>query len=132
MEGMSIATQRTGLSICVETQSLSAVNMVNEKGTSRSSCASLVGEIKHLMSLCTTCITHINRSQDCVSDFLASFARIESGTVVWLGSGPPEVVDLCKKDCSMDAMSNTSFNRKKSSRRTNTTTDDIKHPYKCT
>lgn len=49
-----------------------------------------------------TTISHVSRDQNLVSDCLAKFARIEGRTVVWLGSGIPEVVDLCKKDCNMD------------------------------
>ena len=38
-----------------------------------------------------------------VSDYLAKFARTEGRTVVWLGSGLPEVIALCKEDCTVDA-----------------------------
>lgn len=103
MEGFSIAIQRTELPICIEMDSLIAVNMLKDKDIDRSIYASLVAEIKYLKSLRTTRIAHINRGQNLVSDFLASFARTESRTVVWLGSGPPEVIDLCKQDCTVDA-----------------------------
>lgn len=59
--------------------------------------------IKHLKSLRMTRITHISRGQNAVSDFLASFARTERRTVVWLGSGPPEVIDFCKDECKVAA-----------------------------
>ena len=80
--------------------SVVAVNMVKDRDTGRSIFASLVNEIKHLMSLRTTSVFHINRSQNVVSDYLAKFARTEGRTVVWLGSGPPQVVDLCKLNCN--------------------------------
>lgn len=102
MEGLSIAIQRSDLPIQVEMDSLSAVNTLNGMGTDRSIYASLVAEIKHLKSLCTTCIAHINRTQNYVSDFLAKFARTESRIVVWLGYGLLKVVDLCKVDCKVD------------------------------
>lgn len=49
-----------------------------------------------------THIAHINRGQNSVSEFLAKHARSESRTVVWLGSGLPEVIELCKLDCTVD------------------------------
>uniref|UniRef100_A0A453AFP1 RNase H type-1 domain-containing protein n=1 Tax=Aegilops tauschii subsp. strangulata TaxID=200361 RepID=A0A453AFP1_AEGTS len=103
MEGLSIAIQRTELPVCIEMDSIIAVNMLKDKDIDRSIYASLVAEIKYLKSLRTTSIIHIKRGQNLISDFLASFARTESRTVVWLGSGPPEVINLCKQDCTFDA-----------------------------
>ncbi|XBI34024.1 hypothetical protein VPH35_119876 [Triticum aestivum] len=100
MEGISLAIQRLELPICVEMDSVVAVNMVKDKDTDRSIFASLVNGIKHLMSLHATSLFHINRNQNVVSDYLAKFARIEGRTVVWLGSGPSQVVDLCKVNCN--------------------------------
>ena len=102
MEGLSLAIQRSDLPICIEMDSILAVNMLNDSGMNRSVYAALVQEIMHLKSLRMTCITHINRGQNCVSDFLAKFARTDSRTVVWLGSGLQEVIELCKKDCTVD------------------------------
>lgn len=102
MEGLCIAIQRSELPVLIEMDSLSAVNILNARDTDRPVYASLVAEVKHLKSLRTTRITNINRCQNLVSDFLAKFACSESRTVVWLGSGPPEVIDLCKKDCKVD------------------------------
>ncbi|VAH21106.1 unnamed protein product [Triticum turgidum subsp. durum] len=101
MEGLSISIQRSDLPIHMEMDSLSAVNLVNGIGTDRSVYALLVAEIKHLMSLRRTCVTHIGRSQNVASDFLVKSARTEHRTVVWMDSGPPEVVDFCKEDCMM-------------------------------
>lgn len=54
-----------------------------------------------MMSLRLTRITHVSRSQNMVSDVLARFARVDNRTIVWLASGPPEVVELCMNDCNM-------------------------------
>lgn len=70
-----------------------------DNGTYRSVYVSLVAEIKHLKSLCMTRIAHINHGQNLVSVYLAKYAK----TVVLLGSGLPEVIDLCKVDCTVDA-----------------------------
>ena len=53
----------------------------------RSVYASLVGEIKLLLSLRQSCITLVSRCQNKASDRLASFARVEGRTITWLGSG---------------------------------------------
>ena len=82
MEGLSLAIQRTDLPIWLEMDSLLPVNMVNGRQTDRSVYASLVAEIKHLRSLRMTCIAHVKRSQNLVSDFLVKFASREHRTVV--------------------------------------------------
>lgn len=60
----------------------------------RSVYASIVMEIKYLRGLGDYCITHVTRTQNKASDRLASFARIEDRTITWIGSGPPEVLEL--------------------------------------
>ena len=87
MEGLSIAIQRTELPILVEMDSLAVVNPITDEAANRSIFASLVREIKHLRSLRMTRFTHINRTQNNVSDSLAKYARSEGRTVVWLNSG---------------------------------------------
>lgn len=52
------------------------------------------------MSLRKTCITHINRTQNKVSDSLARFARIEGRTMTWLGLGPSVTLELAHADCN--------------------------------
>ena len=49
-----------------------------------------------------TTISNVPRDQNRVSDYLAKFARIDGRTVVLLGFGTPEVVDLCRTDCNLD------------------------------
>ena len=68
--------------------SFSAVNILNGRDMDRSVYASLVAEIKHLKSLRMARITYISCSQNVVSDILASFAKTERRTIVWLGSAP--------------------------------------------
>ena len=55
----------------------------------------LFHEIKILMDQRNSCITHIYHSQNTVSHLLASFGRTTGRAMVWLGSGPDEVVKLC-------------------------------------
>ena len=54
-----------------------------------------------LRSLRATCVTHVMRSQNSVSDNLAKFARSNGRTIVWLNSSPSEVIDLCIADRSI-------------------------------
>ena len=74
------------------------MRMINDRATDRSVLASLVEEIKHLRSLRTSIFTHIHRSQNVVSDYLAKYARTENRSVVWLNSGLSEVIELCNID----------------------------------
>lgn len=99
MEGLSLAIQRTDLPIVVELDSLEAVSLISGAEVDRSVYASIVKEIKHLMSLRQTCITHVSRSQNKASDMLASFARTHGRTMTWLGAGPSEVLEITSDDC---------------------------------
>ena len=83
----------------VEMDSLQACSLISSSDTDRSVYSSIVREIKHLMGLRKTCISHIVRSQNKASDCLAKFARIEGMTMTWLGAGPVEVVEIASNDC---------------------------------
>jgi ribonuclease HI len=71
MEGLSSSIQRTKQPITIEMDSSAAVSMITCDGIDRSVYASLVNEIRYLLSLRQTCITHISRSQNKASDSLA-------------------------------------------------------------
>ena len=99
MEGLSFAIQRSELPVIVEMDSIVAVKMIQASEVDRSIYSSIIKEIKYLMSLREVCITHVNRSQNKVSDRLANFARIEGRTMTWLGSGHQESSELAAMDC---------------------------------
>ena len=99
MEGLSFAIQRSDLPIEVEMDSSNVVSMISCEEMDRSVYAPLVGEVKHLLSLRKFCITHVPRTQNLASDCLASFARLKNRTMTWLGSGPPEVLEIANSDC---------------------------------
>ncbi|KAM3254107.1 hypothetical protein ACQJBY_047932 [Aegilops geniculata] len=99
MEGLSLALQRSDLPIVVEMDSLEAVSLISSLDTDRAVYSSIVREIKHLMGLSKTCISHIDRSQNKASDCLAKFARTQGRTLTWLGAGPDEVVEIASYDC---------------------------------
>ncbi|KAI4965720.1 hypothetical protein ZWY2020_051869 [Hordeum vulgare] len=99
MEGISFAIQRSDLPILIEMDSSRAVAMISSGGPDRSMYASLVGEIKYLMSLRKTCINLIPRSQNKPSDRLASFGRIQGRTMTWVSSAPEDVLKLVLDDC---------------------------------
>ena len=99
MEGLPLALVRTELPVAIEMDSSVAVKMIHSSDTNRSLYSSLVNEIKHLISLRRTSITHVSRTQNTVCNYLANFARMEGRTMTWIGSGPPEVVEIAKDDC---------------------------------
>jgi hypothetical protein len=94
MEGLSLS-----LPIMIQMDSLVAVKLIQAKEVDRSIYASLIKEIRYFMSLRESCITHINHSQNKVSDSLAKFARLEGRTMTWIGSGPLVATELAIIDC---------------------------------
>lgn len=102
MEGLSLAIQRSDLPVIIKMDSLLAVKMIQERGQDRSIYASLVKEIRYLMSLREVCITHVGRLQNKVSDSLAHFVRTEGRTMTWLGFGPSNAVELALADYNLD------------------------------
>ena len=77
----SQALMRSDLPVMVEMDSLQAVQMIQSSDIDRSIYSSLVEEIKLLLNLHRTSITHIRRSQNKVSNCLAIFARVEGRTM---------------------------------------------------
>jgi ribonuclease HI len=100
MEGISYALHRSDLPIAVELDSLVAVSMITCDGCDRSAYAFLVKEIRYLLSLRQSCITHVSRSQNKASDSLAAFGRAQGRTMTWIGSAPPDVLELVAMDCT--------------------------------
>ena len=60
---------------------------------------SIVRDIRHLMCLRDSCVTHVNHNQNKVGNSLANFFRLESRTVTWVGSRPVDSSELAKTDC---------------------------------
>ncbi|VAI39971.1 unnamed protein product [Triticum turgidum subsp. durum] len=99
MEGLSLAIQWSELPVAIETDSSLAVAMVTSTEVDRSIYAALVNEIRLLMRLRQTCVTHVLRVQNKASYSLARFARVEGRIMTWLGSGPDEVLGIFLDDC---------------------------------
>ena len=76
--------------------------MVQSAITNGSKFAFLVKEIKDNLEERGSCITHIRRSQNLASHFMANFGRVEVRTAVWLGSGPGEVLYIVRRDCNSE------------------------------
>ena len=100
MEGLSSSIQRSDLPIAIEVDSAMVVGMITGGGMNRSAYASLVNEIRYLLTFRQSCITHVSRSQNKASDSLAAFGRAQGRTMTWIGSAPPDVVDLVAMDCT--------------------------------
>ena len=96
---VSFALQRSDLPIIIEMDSIVAVKLIQGQEEDRSIYASLIKEIRHLLSLRDSCITHVNRTQNNVSDSLAKLGRGEGRTITWLGSGPEVALSLAFDDC---------------------------------
>lgn len=87
--GVIFCLDETELPAEVEVDSLELIKRVQSSDNNRTIYAYLVKEIKHIMSIRETSITHIHRPQNKVSNCLAIFAGEEGRTMTWLGSGPP-------------------------------------------
>ncbi|VAI38667.1 unnamed protein product [Triticum turgidum subsp. durum] len=99
IEGLSFALQRSDLPIIIEMDSIVAVKLIQGREEDRSIYASLIKEIRHLLSLRDSCITHVNHTQNNVSDSLAKFARDKGRTMTWLGSSREVALCLAFDDC---------------------------------
>lgn len=99
-EGLLLALQWSNLPIVAECDSLEAVMMVKSRDGNRSKYAFLIDDIKRSLEERNSCITHIRRSQNNASHFMANFGRTQCRTVVWLGSGPVGVLHIVEQDCN--------------------------------
>lgn len=81
---ISLAIERSDLGILLEMVSSQVVNMLTVDVVDKWVFASLaVADLKSLLSLHKTCITHSSQSKNTVSDYLANLARTEKRTIVW-------------------------------------------------
>lgn len=101
LEGFTLTLQWCSTPIHIKSDCLELVNLITSGGQNRSAFTFLIREIKLLMSTRESCITHISRGQNVVSDYLANYARTEGRTAVWLHSGPGKVETLCHSECNM-------------------------------
>jgi ribonuclease HI len=88
-EGLKLSLQRSNLPIIVETDCVGLITAINNGSQDRSSIRHIISEIKLLANGTTNVsFVKVDRSQNRVSHCLANFARTESRTMVWIGSGP--------------------------------------------
>lgn len=92
---------RCEVTVIIKVDAPEVVNLIQNSDNERSIYASLLLEIKTLMSSRQTCITQVNHSQNTVRHSLTNYARIEGITVV--RSGPAKTDDLCNKRCKPDS-----------------------------
>lgn len=91
---------RSNQPVMVDMDSLQAVRMIHSSDIDRSTYSSLFEEIKVLLNLRRSSITHVRRSQNKVSNWLAIFARVEGITMTWLQCGPPDAIELNNVGCN--------------------------------
>jgi hypothetical protein len=99
MEGLSLSMNWCNLPILVETNYLETAKMLRSEGVDRSVHAPMVEEIKSLLKVHQTYVTHVNHSENSSSHFLASNART-SRTALWLYSGTDGLASLCYQGCN--------------------------------
>ena len=78
------------------------VKLPKNEATDRSIYSFLIEEIKELMNVRQTFITHVTRSENTVSHFKANYARLNAYTDVWLATGPEALVERRRNDCNLD------------------------------
>ena len=101
MEGLSLAIQWSDLSVLLEVDLASVVNILKDEDVDWSALASLVAETKYFFSPVEPILFMSSIDKTFVLFFLANSVRTKNRIVVWLGSWRPEAVDLCKVDCNM-------------------------------
>ncbi|KAI5012412.1 hypothetical protein ZWY2020_024546 [Hordeum vulgare] len=99
IDGSSFTIQRSKIPAVEEMDSILAIKLIRASEVNRSIYLCIIKEIKHLMSHCESCITHVNHSHNKISDSLAKFARLEGRTMTCLGFGPSEISKLVVMNC---------------------------------
>lgn len=79
MEGLSSSIQRSELPIVIEVDFATVVSMITCGGVDRSTYASLVNEIRYLLSLHQFCITHVSRLQNKANVVLLCLVEYKEG-----------------------------------------------------
>jgi ribonuclease HI len=98
-EGLSLTLHWCTQSIIVEVDCLEIINLVKNEELDRSVNTSLIEEIKTLLKVRQTCITHVKRGQNISSHYMANYARTSSRTAVWLASGPDGLAGTFQTSC---------------------------------
>jgi ribonuclease HI len=99
MEGLELSHQFSQLPIIVETDCAQLVEVVSSSTQDRSALLHLISDIKNLSSCDRLCkFVKVERSQVRVSHCLANFARTERRTVMWLGFGSEDVLQVLDHD----------------------------------
>ena len=100
LDGLSLALQWCSTPLIIETDCLEIVKSLKNEALDRSVYTSMVEEKQTLLHVRDTCITHVKRSQNNSSHFMANYARIHSCTAVWHSSGPEGLATICHRDCN--------------------------------
>jgi hypothetical protein len=100
LEGVSLALHWCNSPLDIGVDCLEIVKVLNQEEMDRSAYSSLIEELKTLLKVRQTCITHVRRGQNSSSHFLANYAREKAHTAVWFNSGPEGLAMLCDPDCN--------------------------------
>jgi hypothetical protein len=86
LEGLSLALHRCNQPLVIEVDCLELINLLKKEEMDRSVYSTIIEEIKSLLKIRPTCVTHISRTQNTSSHFMANYARTSNHTAVWLPS----------------------------------------------
>jgi hypothetical protein len=99
LEGLELALIRCQLPIIVETDCSQLVVAAKAHSQDRSPLVHLVSDLRVLFSHeRISDIVEVERSQVRVSHNLATMARVDCCTVIWLGSGPDVILQEFQQD----------------------------------
>ena len=99
LEGVDFALHRSDLPMIIETDCVRLISAVLDTGTNRLSFFHSILEIRNLVTGNRVCkFVKLDRSQVRISHCLANWARAESKTQFWFGSGPDVVIQALASD----------------------------------
>jgi hypothetical protein len=101
LEGLSLALHWCNQPLVIEADCLELINLLKKEELDRSVYSTTIEEIKYLLKIRPTCVTHVSRIQNTSSHFMANYARTSNHTAVWLSSGPEGLADICDTDCNL-------------------------------
>ena len=84
----------------VHNHCLEAVNMLKSDWSNLSKYSFIIWKIKQSMRERDSSITHICHNGNCASHAMANFRRAQGPTMVYLRSGPHDVVNIVMHDCN--------------------------------
>jgi hypothetical protein len=100
LEGLSLALHWCNQPLMVETDCLEIVKLIKNNDVDQSVYTTIIEEIRTVLKVRQSCITHVKRCQNTSSHFMANFGRTNARTALWLASGPEDLASTCHRVCT--------------------------------